>query len=178
MGDPIKTRKKYSSPRHPWEKSRIDEEAQIIKSYATKNKKEIWKMNSMLKEFKGQAKKLSSLNTKQAEKETKLLFKRLQNMALLKEPSMDAILNLKLEDIMERRLQTILQKKGFARTVKQARQFITHGHVGIDKKIITSPSYLVLEKEESKVTFKSSSGLNDKDHPERFVPKVIKDVKG
>jgi len=178
MGDPIKTRKKYSSPRHPWEKSRIDEEAEITKNYAVKNKKEIWKMNSMLKNFKYQAKKLSSLNTKQAEKETKLLFKRLQNMALLKEPSMDSILNLKLEDIMERRLQTILQKKGFARTVKQARQFITHGHVGIGSKIITSPSYLVLEEEESKLSFKSGSGLNDKDHPERIMPKVKQDAKG
>jgi len=140
MGDPRKARKKYSTPRHPWEKLRIEHEAELTKTYALQTKKEIWKMNSTLKGFKDQAKKLASLTSKQAEKETKQLFDRLKRMGLLKEVTMDAILNLKVEDIMERRLQTITVKKGLAKTIKQARQFITHRHIRIGEKVITSPS--------------------------------------
>ena len=169
MGDPKKIRKKYSTPRHPWEKARIEQESELTDKYAFKNKKEIWKMNSLLKSFREQAKKLSSLNTKQSEKETKLLFKKLQRMGLLEEQSMDAILNLKIEDILERRLQTIVKKMGFARSMKQARQFITHGHISINNKVVTSPSYLVPKGEEAVINFKTSSQLSNAEHPERAV---------
>ena len=39
MGDPKKARKKYSTPIHPWQKFRIDDEKAIIKEYGMKNKK-------------------------------------------------------------------------------------------------------------------------------------------
>ena len=45
MGDPRKTRKKYDTPQHPWQKERMDQESVFLKEYGLKNKKEIWKMN-------------------------------------------------------------------------------------------------------------------------------------
>ena len=170
MGHPKRVRKKYRTPAHPWQKARIEEEAGFIGRYALVNKKEIWKMTSMLKDFKQQAKKLSSLSSAQSEKEKKLLLKRLVSMAILKpEDSLDSILIIKPEDIMERRLQTITFKKGFARSMKQARQFITHKHIKVADKTITSPSYIVLQEEEAAVKFCPSSALSDADHPERKI---------
>jgi small subunit ribosomal protein S4 len=175
MGDPKKQKKKYESPSHPWQRVRIDEEAELMKKYAPKNKKEIWKMATILKDFKDQAKKLSSLNTEQAKKETKMLVKKLVSMGLIKEgDGSEKVLILTLGDIMERRLQTMTVKKGVARTIKQARQFITHAHIKVDNKVITSPSYLVKSKEEDKITFKNSSPFVDAEHPERKV--VVKVV--
>ena len=149
MGDPRKIRKKYNTPSHPWEKRRIEEEAELKKTYAPKNKKEIWKMNSLLTGYKDQAKTLSSLNTAQAEKEKMMLVKKLISLSLLKpDDRLESILKLTLQHVMERRLQTIVFKKGLAKSTKQARQFITHAHVKVGGKVITSPSYLVLQKEE------------------------------
>ncbi|MBD3164004.1 30S ribosomal protein S4 [Candidatus Woesearchaeota archaeon] len=170
MGDPKKIRKKYSTPAHPWEKSRIDEEREITKNYALNNKKEIWKMSTMLKKFKEEAKKLGSLSTKQADKERKQLLSRLKSIGLLEEDSsMEAILTLQMQDILERRLQTIVHKKGLARTMKQARQFITHGHIKIGSRVINSPSYIVRKKEENSISFKDKSSLANPDNPERKI---------
>lgn len=178
MGDPIKIRKKYSKPAHPWEKSRIEEETAIINKYALANKKEIWKMNSMLKGFKNEAKKLGSLTDEQSKKEKDLLLKKLVSMALLKaEDKMESILTTKLEDLIERRLQTIVYRMGLARSMLQARQFIVHRHIKVDNKVITAPSYIVLKKEESLVRFSESSSLADPENPERKIAKPVESKK-
>ena len=70
MGDPRKIKSKFSTPAHPWQKERIDEEKRLNKVYRFKNKKEIWKMTSKLKSFQAQAKRLNAARGKQAEKET------------------------------------------------------------------------------------------------------------
>ena len=41
MGDPKKNRKKYQTPTTAWSKSRIEEEAVLVKEFGFKNKK--WK---------------------------------------------------------------------------------------------------------------------------------------
>ena len=51
MGDPKILRKKFESPSHPWQKSRIEEERQLIREYGLKNKSEAWKMRSKAKNF-------------------------------------------------------------------------------------------------------------------------------
>ncbi len=176
MGDPRKTRKKYSTPAHPWEKARLELESAVKDKYALGNKKEIWKMNSKLKSFKGQAKKLSSLDTKQAEKERKQLTAKMISLGLLKpEDTLENVLTLTLEDVMERRLQTFVMKKGLARSMKQARQFITHSHITVDGKLMTAPSYLVKKDEEDKIAFGARSSLSDPENPERKIAKAVEE---
>lgn len=168
MGDPKKIRKKYSPPSHPWQRGRIDAEKIIVKEFGVKNKKEIWKMEAILRSFTGQAKKLITASTKQALLEKQNLIKRLQKYGFVStEATIDQILGLTLKDIMSRRLQTIVLKKGLATTVKQARQMITHKHVIVGDKKISSPSYLVSLEEEATVAFATSSGFFKEDHPER-----------
>lgn len=152
MGDPKKTRKKYHKPSHPWQKERIEEEKIILREYGLKNKKEIWKSDSLLRNFKNQVKKLIAATSQQAEKEKNQLLRKLQNLDLIKRTAMiDDVLGLTLKDIMNRRLQTIVYKKGLAGTINQARQFIVHKHITLDDKKISAPSYLVLKNEEDKL---------------------------
>lgn len=171
MGDPKKTRKKYQTPSHPWQKGRIEEEKELAREYGTKSKTELWKMNSKLRGFLRMAKHLIALRTAQAEKEKAQLIARLAKLGLIPDnASLDDILDLKIKNILERRLQTLLVRKGFARTMSQARQYITHHHVTIGPKKVTSPSHLVTVKEEGLIAFYSGSGLASMDHPERFDP--------
>lgn len=49
----------------------------------------------------------------------------------------------KLLEFMERRLDNVLYRMGFAPTRASARQFVGHGHVLVDGKKVSIPSYLV-----------------------------------
>jgi len=172
MGDPKFQRKKYETPKHPWQRDRIEEERIILKEYGLKNKKEIWKMVSLLRSFSNQVKKLIAAKDNQAEKEKALLLKRLHLLGLIKKTAqLDDILSLTQKDIMERRLQTIVHRKGLAKSMKQARQFIVHGHIKIKDKKMTIPSYSVKKEEEDFITFVPKSTLANPDHPERVIQK-------
>lgn len=152
MGDPKRPRKKYSKPGHPWQKLRIEEEALLKKKYGYKNKTELWKMTSELRRLRAQARKLIAGITEQAEKEKKQLLEALYKKGLLeKGATLDDVLGLKLENIMDRRLQTILFKKQISNTIKHSRQLITHKKVIVDGRVVVSPSYIVKKDEESKI---------------------------
>ena len=167
MGDPKKQRKKFSSPSQRWEKERIDREKNLIKEYGLKNKKEIWKAESRLRNFTRQAKRLIAITTKQAEKEKEQLLLKLKSLSLLPGTAkMENILDLDLKSILDRRLQSLVHKKELAKSVKAARQMITHGHILVDKTKVTIPSYLVQLKEEASITLDSNSPFSDSLHPE------------
>lgn len=160
MGDIKKQKKKYQTPMHPWEKERIEAERKLIEDYGLKNKTEIWRANTMFTKFKAQAKKCSTGATPQLEKERTQLLQRLRTAGLLKETgTLDDVLGLKVEDILERRLQTFVFRKQLGRTIKQARQFITHGHVTIKGRKVTVPSYMIKKDEEDKIGFKVGTSV-------------------
>jgi len=170
MGDPKKFRKKYKGPTHPWQKERIVEEKELKKEYGLKNKTEIWKMTSSLRRYADQAKKLVAATGKQAELEAMQLLKKVKRQGLLpEEGTIGDILSLTVREVMERRLQTQVYKKNLARSMDQARQFITHNHIMIGDKIITSPSYIVKIEEEFEIKFVPKSQLSDPEHPERQI---------
>jgi len=169
MGDPKKLKKKYSTPSHPWQKARIEAEIVLKKEYGLKNKKEIWIMDSLLKNFKKQVKKLYTMTGNQVEKEKEQLQIKLSSLGLIDSKApLDAILGLETRSIMDRRLQTIVVKRNLAKSVSQARQFIVHRHITVNGKKITAPSYLVKVIEESNISFIPSSALSDPNHPERY----------
>lgn len=168
MGDPRPLRKKYSGSGHPWQKARLEEEKKLKKDFALKNKKELHKAESKLKGFAGQAKKLTALRTAQSEVETKQLIGRLSRLGLVGTGAkLDDVLRLGVQDVLSRRLQTLVHKKGLARTPKQARQFIAHQHITVAGKTMTAPGYLVPLADEGTLSFKPASNLANEDHPER-----------
>jgi len=172
MGDPKKLRKKYITPKHPWIKERIDKEKNILKVYGLKNKKEIWKAETLLKRCREQAKSLISDTTEQGKKEEKQLLDRLVKLGLIKPGSkVEDVLELELTDVLERRLQTLIFKKDLTKSINQARQFIVHGHINIKDGKVNVPSYLVNVEEEGLINFNPKSDIANEAHPERFVKK-------
>lgn len=152
MGDPKKQRKKFSKPSHPWQKERIAAEKEIVTKYGLKRKNEIWKMDSLLKNLLHRAKTIIGEKTSQSELEKKQLLSRLYVLGLVKKDSkIEDVLNLTLKDILERRLQTLVQRKQIAKTMMQAREFITHEHIAVGARKITTPSYLVSVNEEPNI---------------------------
>ncbi len=179
MGDPRKQRKKYKTPSHPWNKERIGEERKLLKEYGLVNKKELWKMETIMLDFKEQAKRLIRRSDEQARKEEALLMEKLARLKLLpSEAKPEDVLDLSIRDILERRLQTLIMRKSLARTPKQARQFIVHGHITVRGKKTTVPSCLVKADEEGTISFIPLSSLADNDHPERAIKKTEKGAGG
>lgn len=163
-----KLRKQYQTPMHPWNKERIDEERELSRDFGLRNKREIYKMNTILKTFKNTAKRLLARTDAQAEIERGHLMTKLTNLGIIQDgASFDEVLGLGIKTLLARRLQSILVKRRLARSTLQARQFITHRHIIINGQQITSPSYLVPLSEEGSITFMERSSLLDEMHPER-----------
>lgn len=145
-------RKKYEKPRRIWDKERIEEEKSILKEYGLKRKKELWRSEALLRKWRRIARELIG---KRDEKKEKELIQKLNKLGILIENSgLDDILGLTVRNILERRLQTIVFRKGLANSIKHARQLIVHGHVKIDGRKVLYPSYLVKKEEENKIEVK------------------------
>lgn len=144
MGDPRRLRRKFEPPRHPWEKKRIEEEKKLMKDFGLKNKREIWKAKTEIAKYRHRARELVGIPVDERKEEEGVFLGKLVKLGLLKnDQGLDDILELKVEDLLERRLQTIVWKKGIARTPRQARQLITHGHISINGRKVTSPSMMI-----------------------------------
>jgi len=178
MGDPRKQKNKYRGPRHPWERERLIDEKVLLAEFGLKNKKDIWRQVSRINKIKDQVKKVNSQIGKGIDLERDNLIRVLHKYGLLKEGQiLDDALELTPRDIMERRLQTMAVRSGIARTMKQSRQFIVHGHVTVNGKRITSPSYLVNKEEQFKIGFIPKSPFCDLEHPERITEASSKEEK-
>lgn len=154
MGDPKKTKKKYIRPRKPWDKKRLDEERKLKEIYGLKNKKELWVIERTLKNKRQNARKLLALELDKRLKREKELLDSLRKIGLVKgNATLDDVLGLRIEEFLERRLETIVWRKGLANTSKQARQFIVHGHIAINGKKVSTPSYMVKTDEENKIAY-------------------------
>jgi len=178
MGDPKRLRKKYQKPSHPWQMARLAEEKPLFKEFGLKNKTELWKMNSMTKSIAIQAKKLiAKRDDKQAQKEKELLLARLARLNLIQPGApIEAALGLSSKDMLERRLQTQVLRKNLARTIEQARQLITHRHIMVSRKVITSPAYIVSAEEETRIEYAENSPMTNEAHPERPEAKAMPQV--
>jgi small subunit ribosomal protein S4 len=150
MGDPRKSKKSYNRPRSIWTSDQISTELYIVGSYGLRNKRELWKAQTEIARIRNQARALLALSIDvRHEKETQLLNYLSRLGLVASESSLDDVLNLKIEDILERRLQTIVMKKSNLKSPYQARQLVVHGHVSIGNRKINLPGYLVKREEES-----------------------------
>jgi len=166
MGDPKKQRKKYETPRFPWRTDTLQAELKLLGQYGLRNKQELWRHRTMLSKFRGIARSLLGMPTEQRKILEKQLLSRLNRLGILPETAvLDDVLDLAIEDILERRLQTLVFRKGMTQSIYQARQLITHGHIAVGNKRVLSPSYLVLKDEEAKIIFPPTSVLTNPEHP-------------
>jgi small subunit ribosomal protein S4 len=160
MGHPRKARKKYDTPPHPWNADRIKQENKILQKYGLKNKKEIWKAETLAKRYRRDARELLGLSTEQTQNERQQLLGHLIKLGMLDEKAkLEDVLDLTVEDVLRRRLQTMVYRKGLAHTAKEARIFVVHGHIAMSNKKINSPSYMVKRGEEELIGYYPGSAV-------------------
>lgn len=165
MGDPRKQRKKYETPRFPWRIDILQAELKLVGQYGLRNKRELWRHKTMLSKFRGTARSILGMREDEGQKLKEQLLGRLHRLGILSETAvLDDVLDLGIEDILERRLQSLVFQKSLAKSVHQARQLITHGHIAIGGQKVTPPSYLVLRSEEANISYAPASPIANPDH--------------
>lgn len=152
-----KIKKKFKKPIKPWDKERMGKESILLKTFGLRRKHEIWKAESILRSFRRRARDLAARRDKTQER---ILLDKLYKMGLLgKNADLDDVLSLTGENLLERRLQTIVFKKKIANTPKQARQLITHGHIAIEGRRTIYPSFSVTRELENKISYYENSPI-------------------
>ncbi len=155
MGDPKESRKKYRKPRRPWNPEQLMNELEIIGNYGLRNKRELWKAYTELSRIRHMARTLLALPQDVRIDKERALLSSLNRLGLVNEDAtLDDVLNLSIEDILNRRLQTIVMKKHNLKP-NQARQLVVHKHVLIGDRIVNIPSYLIKLDEEGLIKIKS-----------------------
>ena len=182
MGDPKFSRRKYEKPSHPWEGERIKAENELLMKYGLKNKRELWRAQSFVRTLRAQSRELQArvrTGDKQAEVETRELLQRCARLALLppEGASLNDVLALNTEAVLQRRFQTVIYRKGLAFTPKQARQFIVHGHASISGRKVTIPGYIVKRGEEEMIDYHVKSPISNELHPVRPKPEDLQKIK-
>jgi len=150
----IKKHKKFNRPKHLFDSERIKEENAIVTKYGLKNKKEIWKAKAKLDSIRKQAKRIINDD----EEKQKIFISKLNKLGYKVETPTD-VLALTEEDVLNRRLQTIVFSKGIATKPKQARQFITHKHILVNGEIVNIPSYHVNVEDEKDIKLKEKKKI-------------------
>jgi small subunit ribosomal protein S4 len=171
---PKRKRKNYSRPKKLYDKVRIKEEDELVKKYGLKNKKEIWKAEFAITKMRNLAKKLITASKEEQEK-----FIEKQKANGFDFAEIADVLGLDKEDYLRRRLQSIVVKKGLARTPRQARQFISHRHIVIEGNVISSPGHLTTLEEEQGVdlVLKKPAKKAELKPEEKKIVEEIKEIK-
>jgi len=169
MGDPRKQKKKYVAPKKPFDSDRFEQELEMVGIYGLRNKKELWKHRTELSNYRRQARHLLALPvSERAQQERELVDKIARLGILTTEPTLDHVLDLTMENLLERRLQTIVFRKGLASSMHHARQLVTHGHIALDAARVNTPQRIITVAEEDRIQYSDKSALNDASHPARI----------
>ncbi|OYT39468.1 MAG: 30S ribosomal protein S4, partial [Desulfurococcales archaeon ex4484_58] len=130
----------------------------LLGEYGLRNKRELWRAKTIIRRFRHQARALLATPKEIREPVEKALLNKLYRLGLLGEnATLEDVLGLRVEDLLERRLQTIVYRKGLARTIYHARQLIVHGHIAIAGRRVTSPGYIVSRSEEDLIDYAPTS---------------------
>ncbi len=163
MGDPKRPKKKYigGKPKRLWNSQLLLEELRLVGEYGLRNKKELWLAKTMLRDIKHRAREILSMPMEARSSYEAKLKERLFKMGIIPDANvpLDSILALDVTAILERRLQTLVYRKGLARSIHEARQMIVHGHIAINGVKVRSPGYLVPRDLEDKIGIAPTSKL-------------------
>jgi small subunit ribosomal protein S4 len=170
LGDPKKQRKSYETPRHPWRRDQLEVELRLMGEYGLRNKRELWRYKTMLSQVRGIARSLLGASEEERLRLEREYLEKLRRVGVLPESaSIDEILDLEIRDLLERRLQTVVFRRGMAKSLHQARQLVSHGHISVAGRVVSVPGYIVKRDEEQKLKYFAHSPLSKSDHPLRKI---------
>lgn len=153
--------KTYKVPRRPFEAERLDQELKLAGEYGLRNKREIWRIGFTLSKIRRAARELLTLDEKDPRRlfEGNALIRRLIRMGVLDDSKakLDYVLALRVEDFMERRLQTLVFKLGLAKSIHHARVLIRQRHIRVGKQIVDIPSFVVRLDSQKHIDFALTS---------------------
>ena len=160
MGDPKYPRKVWRKPKRPLNYELKMDELKTLGTFGLRTKRELWKAHTELSRVRHQARSLLALRQEIREEKEPILMKSLVRIGLVSsDATLDDVLNLNVDDLLSRRLQTIVSNKLGFKTPYQARQAVIHGHIMIGERKIDIPSYTVTVEEEDKVHFTAESKI-------------------
>merc|ERR1712230_217843 len=153
--------KTSNPPRRPFEKERLDAELKLIGTYGLKNKREIWRVRLALAKIRATARTLLTKDEKDPQRifEGQALMRRMIRYGILDEDKqrLDYVLELKVENVMERRLQTLVFKRGLAKSIHHARVLIRQRHIRVGRQIVNVPSFMVRVESQPHIEFATNS---------------------
>lgn len=153
MGDPRKLRNKFERPKKLWDVDRIKEEKALKNEYGLANMSELWRATAELKKYRREARRLLSLTEEERRDDAQKILQKLARLGILKEGAvLDDVLSLDARAVLERRLQTIVVRKGLARTTSQARQLITHGFIAVNGRKVSRPGVMIILEDEGAIS--------------------------
>lgn len=146
-----------------WNLQRIQNDNAFLDEFGLKNMRELWKVQTEISRLRGNVRKLLSGTSEETTKTQAQILSRLAKYGVAsKESTLDNLLDLNEKAFLSRRLQSLVFKKGMAKTIKQARQIITHGFISINGKRVNRPGYMVQVDEEGHIGYYKSIDLNVK----------------
>ena len=153
MGSAKRNRRKYEKPKELWNLERIKTDGALVEQYGLKNMRELWKAQTEISRIRRNARLLLS-GESGYESMKEGMLNRLQKIGLAKPgATADDLLDLKENSLLERRLQTIIFRKGLSKTIKQARQLTVHGFIAVNGRKVSRPGYLVDVEQEGKISY-------------------------
>ncbi|MBA4717918.1 MAG: 30S ribosomal protein S4 [Nitrosopumilus sp.] len=177
MGDPKLSRRVWRKPKRPLNYELKMEELKTIGTFGLRTKRELWKAHTELSRVRHQARSLLALRQEVREEKKPILMKSLARIGLVSsDATLDDVLNLNVDDLLSRRLQTIVSKKLGFKTPYQARQAVIHRHIMIGDRKIDIPSYTVTVGEEDNIHFTPESKIPEMLEKTKTEPVVEKPV--
>merc|ERR1712017_70087 len=153
--------KTSNPPRRPFEKERLDAELKLIGTYGLKNKREIWRVRLALAKIRATARTLLTKDEKDPQRifEGQALLRRMTRYGILDEGKLrlDYVLSLKIENFLDRRLQTLVFKRGLAKSIHHARVLIRQRHIRVARQIVNVPSFMVRVESQPHIEFSLNS---------------------
>ncbi len=126
--------------------------------------KELWQAQTKISNIRRNIRILLSGKSGQDETEKNIINK-LTKLGVVKQDAMlGDLLDLNEKHFLERRLETVVFRKGLAKSIKQSRQLIVHGFISINDRKVNKPGYIVNINEEQNITYYKKIDINKNDN--------------